>query len=271
MYFTTETKETWHPVRIQSMANTELQHPEREIELETAENVRDLGGYTTRNGDKTRWRVFVRSGDMDGLSPSDQQTFVAYGINTVIDLRMQKEIDASPNPFSNSAAVDFKIHDFWGTRFDDYRSTNKQASPPQKLADLYCLGLEQSGFVMAEIMSTFAADERSGFAFHCRSGKDRTGLVAALLLSIAEVPRDTICADYALTADYLKQTAINPIEANKPGAWQRGCAAETMALTLSFLDQRFDGALNYLRAQGVSDDDLDTIRAKFVTDAAEHR
>ena len=44
-----------------------------------------------------------------------------------------------------------------------------------------------------------------------------------------------------------------------------------MALTLSFLEQRFDGALNYLRAQGVSDDDLETIRAKFVTDAAEHR
>ncbi|NKC01656.1 MAG: hypothetical protein GKR90_24575 [Pseudomonadales bacterium] len=265
MHFTTETRETRHPVRVQNMADIELHHPDRGIELDTAENVRDLGGYTTRDGGKTRWRVFVRSGDMDALSTTDQQTFVNYGISTVIDLRMQKEIDVSPNAFTDSDAVVFKIHDFWGTRFDAYRSANKQAPPPQKLADLYCAGLEKSGFVMAEIMATFAADERTGYAFHCRSGKDRTGLVAALLLSIAEVSRDTICKDYGLTAEYLKQGAINPIEANKPGAWQCGCEAETMALTLTFLDERFGGPIKYLQAQGVSDDNLDTIRAKFVT------
>ena len=118
---------------------------------------------------------------------------------------------------------------------------------------------------MAEIMSTFAQDDRTGFAFHCRSGKDRTGLVAAMLLSIAGVDEDTICADYALTAQFLQHEAINPIEANRPGAWQLGCDAETMYLTLAYLRDEFGGAVAYLNAQGVSDAELNTIRQKILS------
>ena len=166
--------------------------------------------------------------------------------------------------FNNSEKVDFRIHDFWGTRFDDYRSQDKTAPPYKKLADLYCAGLQKSGFVMAEIMSTFAEEDHTGFAFHCRSGKDRTGLVAAMLLSIADVAEDTICADYALTAQFLKQKAINPIDAGKPGAWQLECDAQTMHLTLEFLRKEFGGPVSYLRTQGVSDQELDAVRRKIL-------
>ena len=246
------------------MTTPETQHPERGIPLQTAENVRDLGGYTNRAGIKTRWKTFVRAGDMNVMSEPDQRALTDYGVTTVIDLRMRKEIDVSPNVFTDSGVVDFRIHDFWGTRFDNYRSADKTAPPHKKLADLYCAGLQKSGFVMAEIMATFAEQDRSGYAFHCRSGKDRTGLVAAMLLSIADVDEDTICADYALTAEYLKHEAINPIEANKPGAWQLGCDAQTMNLTLTFLRELFGGAVAYLGAQGVSDEDLDRVKKKIL-------
>lgn len=246
------------------MSTRETHHPDRPLGLKTAENVRDLGGYSTRDGKTTQWRRFVRAGDMDALSRPDQVKLVDYGITTVIDLRMQKEIDASPNAFAGSQAVDFRIHDFWGTRFDTYRSSNKTAPAHQKLADLYCAGLEQSGFVMAQIMATFAEDKRTGFAFHCRSGKDRTGLVAAMLLSIADVPHDTICRDFALTREHLHSQAINPIDEGKPGAWQRGCEPETMDITLNFIARQFGDVPGYLEAQGVSSDDLRTIRRKLV-------
>lgn len=241
-----------------------IRHPQRGLAVGSAENVRDLGGYPTADGGTTRWRVFVRSGDMDALHSQDQQALVSYGISTVIDLRMQKEIDVSPNVFADSNAVEFRIHDFWGTRFDDYRSADKTAAPAKKLADLYCAGLQQSGFVMAEIMATFAEDDRTGFAFHCRSGKDRTGLVAAMLLSIAGVDEALICADYALTAEYLQQDAINPIHAKQPGAWQRGCEVETMQRTLAFVQQEFGGVVDYLLAQGVTPAQLQIIKNKFV-------
>ncbi len=241
------------------------QHARRVLNLERAQNVRDLGGYGTASGQTTQWRRFVRSGDMDNMSAADQQILVDHGVRTVIDLRMAKEIEAAPNVFSRSDAVNFVIHDFWGTRFDTYRSGKRGAPPEVKLADLYCAGLEASGFVMGEIMQTFADAEEPGFAFHCRSGKDRTGLVAALLLEVAGVPRETVCADYALTAELLlSPDADKQIDPNQPGYYLRGCAPETMALTLQFLDDQFGGPVSYLGAQGVDDRALERVRSHLL-------
>ncbi len=242
--------------------NDELRHPQRAINVSTIENARDLGGYRTRDGGETCFGVFVRTGDMHSASKADQAALRDYGINTVIDLRMNWEVEAQPNVFATSQIVNFKRHDFWGDRFDDYRSKDKKAAPAKKLADLYCAGLEQSGFVMADIMQTLA-DAEAGSLFHCRSGKDRTGLVAAMLLAIAGVPEETICEDFGLTSDYLKQDAINPIEASAPGAWQKTCEPETMALTLAYLRDNYGGPIGYLEQQGVSATQLQAIKDRL--------
>jgi protein-tyrosine phosphatase len=241
----------------------ETRHPKRGLELESAENVRDLGGYSTVDGATTQWGRFVRSGDMDHLTQADQQKLVAYGIRTVIDLRMAWEIEAAPNVFSQSSQVTFYNHDFWGDRFDTYRSTSRGAPPEVKLADLYCSGLVKSGFIMADIMSTIADSTESGFAFQCRSGKDRTGLVAALLLAVAGVPDDTICADYALTSSFLNSAPDSDADPQQPGYYLKGCAAETMALTLGFLEQKYSGAEGYLRQLDVSARQILRIREKL--------
>ena len=242
----------------------ELRHPRRGLGLTTAENVRDLGGYSTNDGRITCWNRFVRSGDMINLSDDDQQALIEYGVTAVIDLRMAKEYEVQPNAFAGSDRVKFYNHDFWGTRFDDYRSWRKGAAPEQKLADLYCSGLEKSGFVMRDIMITFADTDDTGFAFQCRSGKDRTGMVAALLLTIAGVPRDTICADFELSAEYLPDSTPTEDDLKKPGAYQKGCSAETMSLTLGFLDDAFGSPLDYLDAQGVTPIQIERIRAKLL-------
>ncbi len=244
--------------------HTELRHPQRRLTLEGGDNVRDLGGYRNSDGHVTRWRRFVRSGDMAQLTPADQQALLDYGVRTVIDLRMGWEIAEQPNVFSRSDSVQFLVCDFWGDRFDDYRSPDRRAPPERKLADLYCAGLEASGFVMAEIVTTMADSTDSGFAFHCRSGKDRTGLVAALLLAVADVPEATICADFALTAECLDSEPVNPIDARQPGAWQRGCDPTTMARTLDFLTERWGGAVGYLRDIGVTDTQLARLREKLL-------
>ena len=157
----------------------ELIDPRRNLNLDSVQNLRDLGGYSTKEGRKTKWGVFLRSGDMSAMTKDDQAALLRHGIRCVIDLRMAKEIAIAPNVFSDSKKVAFFNHDFWGTRFDDYRSKRKSATPEGKLSDLYCAGLEINGFVIAAVMKTLASGE-GGFVFHCRSGKDRTGLVAAI-------------------------------------------------------------------------------------------
>ena len=243
----------------------ETRDPRRKIKLDSVQNLRDLGGYSCANDRKTRWGVFFRSGDMSAVSEVDQRALLAKDIRSVIDLRMTKEIEAAPNVFVESHELFFINHDFWGTRFDNYRSIRKTATPNEKLADLYCSGLEINGFVMAEIMKTFAY-QKGGFIFHCRSGKDRTGLVAAILLSIAGVPFDTICADFALSSEYLNEPELTQEELKTPGAYQKGSAPETMKLTLTFLNQRYGGVVEYLEQQGVSNAEIELIRKKIVDD-----
>lgn len=68
----------------------ETLHVDRPIRIDSVENIRDLGGYSTRQGAKTKWGRFVRSGDMDHVTEADQRKLIAYGITTVIDLRMEK-------------------------------------------------------------------------------------------------------------------------------------------------------------------------------------
>ena len=185
---------------------------------------------------------------MNQLTQADQQSLVSYGIGSVIDLRMGWEIADAPNVFSRSQLVNFYNHDFWGDRFDTYRSGSRGAAPEKKLADLYCSGLVKSGFIMADIMGTIADSADSGFAFQCRSGKDRTGLVAAILLAIAGVCDETICADYALSSSFLKSPEPDAeVDPKQPGYYLKGCAPETMAFTLGFLKEEYSSIEGYLR------------------------
>ena len=242
----------------------ETLHPNRGLNIESAENVRDLGGYSTVDGGTTQWARFVRSGDMNQLTQADQQSLVSYGIGSVIDLRMGWEIADAPNVFSCSQSVNFYNHDFWGDRFDTYRSGSRGAAPEKKLADLYCSGLVKSGFIMADIMCTIADSADSGFAFQCRSGKDRTGLVAAILLDIAGVSDETICADYALSSSFLKSPEPDPeADPKQPGYYLKGCAPETMAFTLGFLNEEYSSVEGYLRQLDISVLQIQRIREKL--------
>ena len=247
------------------MGMNELIDPRRNLNLDSVQNLRDLGGYSTKEGRKTKWGIFLRSGDMSAMTKDDQAALLRQGIRCVIDLRMAKEIAIAPNVFSDSKKVAFFNHDFWGTRFDNYRSKRKSATPEEKLSDLYCAGLEINGFVMAAVMKTLASGE-GGFVFHCRSGKDRTGLVAAILLVIAGVPDEVVAKDFGLSATYLNEPELTEEDLKKPGAYQKGSAPETMMLTLEFLRDRYGGVEGYLRDQGVSVSEIDSVRGKILGD-----
>ena len=243
----------------------ELVDPRRNLNLDSVQNLRDLGGYSTKEGRKTKWGIFLRSADMSAMTKDDQAALLRQGIRCVIDLRMAKEIAIAPNVFSDSKKVAFFNHDFWGTRFDDYRSKRKTATPEEKLSDLYCAGLEINGFVMAAVMKTLASSEGS-FVFHCRSGKDRTGLVAAILLVIAGVPDEVVAKDFGLSTTYLNEPELTEEDLRKPGAYQKGSAPETMMLTLEFLRDRYGGVEGYLNDQGVSVSEIDSVREKILGD-----
>jgi protein-tyrosine phosphatase len=260
---------------------TETLDPKRHLTFDGAKNMRDLGGYSTADGRKTRWRRFLRSATLNDLTETGQRALVDYGVGAVIDLRLQREVEKSPSVFAESNDVVYQQRDFWGNRLDGFEHTPSSLGQAEKLADLYCTGLDRCGTVIGDIVCTLADGGNYASVFHCGSGKDRTGLIAALLLGTVGVPHETIAADFALTADLLddpnrNHAALDPMEipeganANRdPDAqllqvYMFSCLPKTMSLALGFLDEGYGGVEGYLRANGVTDEHLDRLRSKLL-------
>ena len=88
--------------------------PQRILDLDGAYEIRDTGGYATRDGRQTRWKTLRRSANLDQLTPESQQALIDYGVRTVIDLRKPSELELRPDVFAGSTKVNFRHHDMVG-------------------------------------------------------------------------------------------------------------------------------------------------------------
>jgi protein-tyrosine phosphatase len=167
---------------------------ERIIELEGAVNFRDLGGYATADGQRTRWRVLFRADGLSELTEADLAVLRQLGIKTVIDLRTGHELEQS--------RFDVEAHPVEFHHFPFIKSLGNAEDferAPGFLGTQYQQMLEDAGPQIVGALSALAAPEARPAVFHCTAGKDRTGLLSALVLSLLGVPEDTVVADYALS------------------------------------------------------------------------
>jgi protein-tyrosine phosphatase len=131
---------------------------------------------------------------------------------------------------------------------------------------------------VAEIMSAIERAPEGGVLVHCHAGKDRTGLVCALLLELVGVERETVAADYALSQECLRPDTEDWL-ANGPGERaerERVVAkfapkAEVMLEVLKQLHEAYGGVEAYLLEAGVASEDLDRLRSRLLGGAAESR
>lgn len=250
----------------------ETRDPRRHIELKGAQNVRDLGGYTTRDGRKTQWKRFLRSDGMHLLTEEDQQKLLEYGVGTVIDLRMTMETEATPNVFSRSTAVDFHHISLMAIlEHEGLRRAPESGTPAEKFAHMYRQFLFDCRDSIGMIMSTLADAGDHVCIYHCAGGKDRTGVISAILLSIAGVPDGTIGEDYGLTALYptkTKKPALDSPDADyvidPMYAWKMVCPPKAMILTLQSLHEAYGSVEAYLSAAGLTGKQVERLRAKML-------
>ncbi|WP_309121616.1 tyrosine-protein phosphatase [Paenibacillus sp.] len=236
---------------------------ERIVPAAGAYNIRDLGGYATKDGRTTRWGAMFRADGLHRLSEDDKRLLEDRGVRTVVDLRHARELEAKRNAFADSETVEY-VH----------ISLLNPATPGVRevrdLGDLYLNLLDGAQGELRLVFETLAAAPGSASLFHCAAGKDRTGVVAGLLLDLAGVPHEVIADDYALTA-----TCIAPIleelrEGRPAGmsgeAYERFLESEPeyMLRMLRHLDAEHGGAEGYLRAIGLAAADIARLRAKLL-------
>ena len=248
-------------------------HPERHLDLEGSLNIRDIGGYPTRDGGRTRWKVFLRSGCMHELTAPSQDALVEYGIRTIIDLRMSLELQAEPNAFAGSTRLRYCPTNMMG---DEPLEASSVALQGGERADRtlasYGSILDQCHSRIGEILAVLAAENSRPAAYHCAGGKDRTGIVTALLLGLAGVSAEVIAADYALSARYLIDEYLSHERSGDDSpeilTWQdyqrEYCPPDGMLKVLGYLDQEYGGVEGYVRTVGLGDDQIRNLRSALV-------
>jgi protein-tyrosine phosphatase len=167
---------------------------ERIIDLEGAVNFRDLGGYEAEGGMRTRWRRLFRADGLGELTEEDMDVLRALGIRTVIDLRTAQELEKSR--FDTDAhPVAFYHFPF----IEVVPDPDEFERRPVVLGSLYQQFLSDAGQHILGALEVLASPDALPAIFHCTAGKDRTGVLSAVLLSLLGVDEPTVVADYALS------------------------------------------------------------------------
>lgn len=232
----------------------------RHIQVEGGYNIRDLGGYPTRDGRITLERRLVRAGNLHQLTLQGQTDLLSYGIRTIIDLRHVSELENEPDVFAAGENVRYFHLSYAPDTFDPEPAD-------LTLSDLYCRSLGAYQTNIAAILTAIAEAE-PGVLYHCAVGKDRTGMISALLLGLAGVPADVIAEDYAETTRHIGAL----VERWRAWTVENGgdlklfeqvvsSNASTMLTTLEYIENQYGGIAQYLLSCGVTTQQLDRLQA----------
>jgi protein tyrosine/serine phosphatase len=204
------------------------------------------------------------------LSATGVQALLAYGIRTIIDLRNADEQATDPHPFVTPKPT---THDLTCRNIQLGQNASTTArdhirSAPSR-PDLYCRVLDHYQDGIAAVMSAIADAPPAGVLVHFHAGKDRTGMIAALLLALADVPDEVIAEDYALSAVMLRRVHQERLR-QEPDPARRAVLAEalvpvreTMLTLLAHLTHHHGGAARYLAAIGVTSQQIVGLRERM--------
>ena len=185
--------------------------PRRILSIDGVINFRDLGGYTTANGQQIKWSKVYRSAQLDRLTEEGIEQMVALGVKTVIDLRFEEETARYPTVRSafpkariiawqdESQGGDFaKKSSAMKFSWRDSLETNDPAKVHEAMRVNYPKKLYSHQAIYRKMLLSLI-EGNAPLVFHCAAGKDRTGVAAALILSLLGVANDIIIDDYLLT------------------------------------------------------------------------
>lgn len=224
------------------------------------QNLRELGGYPTCFGSATAKGRLLRSDSLDYLTRSDREALYHYGVRCVIDLRSNAQQRRHPDRFDEYPEI--SCHHI--PMFDRIALPDGSDREPDDLAELYIRLLDKAPDSFRQVMDTIAQAKNGCVLFHCAAGKDRTGLVAMLLLLLAGVPDDLVVADYSSSCDNMAAIfACQKLEMHAKGQPVNELlfrsAPRDIGAALGYIYTRCGSAEGYLRSAGCSRQTLNAL------------
>jgi len=233
----------------------------RHITFESVPNFRDLGGYGAQDGRAVAWRRLFRSAALHFMSPPDIARFKEnIRPRTVIDLRAPRE-PIKQREISLLGEVGARYHNipFRPDSADYHRREMELFRDATDVGELYLYRIRQPeyGKRLVDSLELIADRNNHPLVFHCSAGKDRTGVLAAMVLAAAGVIDEDIILDYTLSAPFIPEIrnrmtndpAASPeLKAQPDVQWD--ASAESMARFLALLRHEYGSAAGYLTAQG---------------------
>lgn len=228
-------------------------------------NCRELGGMPLKDGNIFREGLFIRSGSPHYLKPDQIQEVKDYGIKTVVDLRGLEEIKQAGNPFIGDPDVCYYNVPLLNGNPNDTKDQTMQYLRTHILGDYYIIIAEEMGDLLVEIMRVLLNSKGTAL-FHCHHGKDRTGVVAAILYLISGASREDIITNYKVSYEYLKDF-LAPFIRKMPEDLRHALRSdeENMIKFLDYLDEKWGGDVTkLLMANGLTSDEISQLKAKCI-------
>lgn len=241
----------------------------RHLQVRGAYNIRDLGGYQSAQGKTIAWRRFLRADSLHRLAEGEADRLHAYGLRKVIDLRTPSELANAPNPFAGHPHVAFSNVPLFDDLSPEALSRTRQPGDDPLVA-FYMAAIDTRGPAICTVLREIAGVEQGAVLFNCTAGKDRTGIIAALLLGIADVPHAQIVEDYTLTAALIPDLVEEFLALSRARGGDTESYAKllespgpTMLSTLAQIEAKFGSVPEYLTQIGLPAEDLETLRARL--------
>lgn len=242
----------------------------QKLHIEGTYNIRDLGGYTAKDGKTTKAGILIRSGNLDNLPQASQQHLIDYGVRTIVDLRDEWEQRHYPNVFTEASQVTYHNVPLLGDALSNNEAWYAVKDDYVELHELYTKYLEWHQPQIAKIITTIA-DADSVTLFHCHAGKDRTGIITALLLSAVGISDTAIAQDYSLSSGAIAHLVAewrkyNLNDERDIAQFERDVSSKpkTIMSMMAYINQTYNTTTAYLHSCGVLDSMLTKLHQKFL-------
>ncbi len=229
---------------------------QRRYSLESIVNCRDLGGYPSKYG-CTKFGRFIRCGTVSRPTDNDIKALKELNISAVVDLRGDFEFNDQSNDMERLTG---NVNHVSLYELNVAEAKNVKMT----LSEVYEFIVDNYRENIGKALKVIAEAPEGAVLYHCFLGKDRTGILTLMLLTIAGVDEDDIVADYQLTYTYLE----NYIHTHADSLWDTNAEMhyslpQTMRTLIAYIKHKYGSVQDYIYSTGIDDESIEKIRKRF--------